>query len=478
MKEKLYKKILALIGVVIITTIGIQFFWNWKLFQQTSQEIHRSIQQNIDSSIKDYFTLFTKENAQELIISSDTTKDYKFWENIPDSIFTPNKNKSKGIVKIIQNSNDDFKHLISGDSIQFDISTSLNVVSIDSFKFSENRVNELKGIFSEIIYALDETPINLSVIDSIFQYKNEIQGIEIGHQIYLNTPVLNHNRTYDNLIRGHSTILPVNEKILVNYSITTLSVLKRQSFGIILSFILIASILIILFFLLSIIQKQKSIHDIKNDFLSNISHEFKTPIATMTIAQENILEQTDSETIKRYATISEQQLNRLTKMVDGLLDLSLLQKEKILLTKESVNMSNFIETIVEKHKTRTESKKIEIDCLDKDILWDIDRFHFESVLDNLIDNAIKYGGNKITISLIKKKHDLQLSVIDNGKDLPKKNLDKLFEKFYRNPSSGDTYQQNGYGIGLHYVKLITEAHNGTVKAKANPTTFTIQLKGE
>ena len=237
-----------------------------------------------------------------------------------------------------------------------------------------------------------------------------------------------------------------------------------------------------MFYLLKIINQQKELAIVKNDLISNITHEFKTPIATVSTAIEaienfNVLD--DKEKTKKYLAMSSIQLKKLHLMVEKLLETATLDSEQLILKKENIDIVEIIEKQVTKHQLITKDKEILFSSNIKPIYLNIDIFHFENVLSNLVDNAIKYGGNKIEININSILNSVEISVADNGQGIDKNLQDRIFDKFYRIPK-GNTHDVKGFGIGLYYSKKIIEKHNGLLNLEATKTNtiFKITMPNE
>lgn len=238
--------------------------------------------------------------------------------------------------------------------------------------------------------------------------------------------------------------------------------------SIFLSFLLSIFIIGCLLFLLKIIFKQKQLSEVKNDFINNITHEFKTPISTISIALEG-LENFDllkDETKKKqYLKISNEQLGRLNQMVEKLLETTILKTDQFELKKESVNLSELIKNMTEKYQFSNRDKSISL-TVENDIYFKVDEFHFENALNNILDNAIKYGGNRIIIKVLSTKKNIEISIKDNGNGIENKYKQKIFDQFYRIPT-GNVHDVKGFGIGLYYTKNIVEKHGGKVFVSEN-----------
>ena len=234
--------------------------------------------------------------------------------------------------------------------------------------------------------------------------------------------------------------------------------------------------------MLKIIKHQKQLAEVKNDLISNITHEFKTPIATISVAIESIKDFdiiNDKDKTKKYLDMSGDQLSKLNLMVEKLLETATLDSDNLELNKEEINVTELLKSIVNKHQFELVDKTFPYISSDEDVLLNVDLFHIENAINNVIDNAIKYGGNEISAEIKQTADWVEISILDNGSSLIKANKDKLFEKFYR-VSKGNTHDVKGFGIGLYYSKKIIEKHHGTIALdlSTNTTCFKISLPNE
>ena len=186
----------------------------------------------------------------------------------------------------------------------------------------------------------------------------------------------------------------------------------------------------------------------------------------------------DPEKTQKYLSISDKQLKKLHLMVEKLLETATLDSENLLLQKETVDVVDFVQKITEKQQALTTAKTIQFSSNIKHFSIDLDIFHFENVINNLIDNALKYGGNQIEVNTTKVMKTVEITIADNGNTIDKSQREKIFDKFYRIPK-GNTHDIKGFGIGLYYTKKIIEKHNGTIQlvSDATHTIFKITLLG-
>lgn len=293
---------------------------------------------------------------------------------------------------------------------------------------------------------------------------------------------LNRNRFPERLQRSY----PVITKSFPTYELTSgenfvramfkppVSYLYKKMAGIVLaSGLLLCVVAFALYYLLRVIGRQKKLADIKNDFISNISHEFKTPIATVTAAieaMEGFGVLSNQVKTKRYLNISKNELQRLTDMVNKLMELSLYEKQDTELNKALVNMNDIIGELVSGYSLAGK-KKITFNYHNHagTNMVMADQHHLYNVLNNLIDNAIKYSGEAVNIDItfFRDKEFFVITIKDDGIGISQSNLSFIFEKFYRVPS-GNIHKVKGYGLGLSYVKYIMEKQGGWCVAESKP----------
>ena len=245
-------------------------------------------------------------------------------------------------------------------------------------------------------------------------------------------------------------------------------------------------LIVIVFFgyTLFVILKQKRLSEIQKDFINNMTHEFKTPISTIAVSTEvlkdtNIVQQ--PERLLQYATVIENENKRLKQHVERVLQMAKLDKEDVGLKKETVNLHEIIQEVVQSIDLALQERQgsIQLNLNAPSSNLPADRHHLTNVIFNLLDNALKYCTSKpsITIQTELNAGTLSLTVEDNGIGISDENKRRIFQKFYRVPT-GNVHDVKGFGLGLHYVKQIVEAHRGRITVASEPgkgCAFTILL---
>jgi len=232
------------------------------------------------------------------------------------------------------------------------------------------------------------------------------------------------------------------------------------------------------------VLKQKRLAEIKNDFISNITHELKTPIATVSVAIEALRTfsaSMDAKKTKEYLDISANELQRLSLLVDKVLKLSMFEKKEIELQYEILDIKTLVEEVTSSMRLQFEKHQADVHLsVEGNTTLEGDRLHLVSVIFNLLDNALKYTNGspaQITIHINGSKDQVRLSIADNGIGIPAEYKDKVFEKFFRVPT-GNLHNAKGYGLGLSYVSHVVGKHKGTIKVESfdeNGSNFIITL---
>ena len=248
------------------------------------------------------------------------------------------------------------------------------------------------------------------------------------------------------------------------------------------SLVFTSLILFCFMYTIYVILRQKKVSEMKNDFINNMTHEFKTPIATISLASDSIpMVIKDEEKVKRFVNIIKQENQRMLSQVEKVLDISKAEKQSFKLNiidldiNEVVNQacSNFSLIIQNRNGSMMQN------LLAKKPIIQGDQTHVSNVIHNLIDNAVKYSQNAPEIEVTTKdaKNGVEIEVKDNGIGMSKDSLKYIFDKFYR-VHTGNLHDVKGFGLGLSYVKSMVDKHNGTVSVKSElnkGSTFTVYL---
>ena len=252
--------------------------------------------------------------------------------------------------------------------------------------------------------------------------------------------------------------------------------------GVITTSALIALVLTFGFwYLLHVIARQRTIEEMKDDFVNNMTHELKTPIAIAYAANDSLLQfpdPKDEERTKKYLTAALDQLSKLSGLVENILAMSMERRKLLTMAKEKIRLRDFLANIIEQQKLKADKPcDIILEC-QGDATVEADPSHFSNVIGNLIDNSIKYSDD--SVSIVIKADAAGVSVSDNGIGIPEKSMPDIWSKFYRVPH-GNISDVKGYGIGLFYVKSIIDKHGWSIGVESKlgkGSKFTIKFSNQ
>lgn len=343
--------------------------------------------------------------------------------------------------------------------------------------------------------------INLQRYDSLLNNVLREHDIEIPHH----TLLIHTGRNADSTVMyidtigmaGDSSYIPTPRAIRYDYDFNMSrsqryqlvfepvdSLVWKHMTGILTtSFIILLILGFSFWFLIRTLLRQKTLEDMKSDFTNNITHELKTPIAVAYAANDALLNfnQAEEKTKRdQYLRISQEQLQRLSSLVEQILSMSMERRKTFRLHPEEVNLKELIVSLVEQHQLKADKPvQITLEIEPEALTIVVDRTHFSNIISNLIDNAVKYSKERadITIRCRQTEQTVTISIADRGIGIPLDKQKHIFDKFYRVPT-GNLHNVKGYGLGLFYVRSMVEKHGGTITVKSEPgkgSIFTITL---
>lgn len=328
---------------------------------------------------------------------------------------------------------------------------------------------------------LNKQPYQLEKLDSL--YKDELESRGIRDAFVIDSQSIErsafHNKAFRQTYREHTRLqtrwIRVNplSDLFVRATFTTpYTYLFGKLLGMLIgSLLLLVLITWCFLFMLNTILKQKRWSAIKSDFISNMTHELKTPIATVSAAIEALRHfqgMEDKAKSQSYLDISQLELKRLNDLVEKVLNISVEENEEMALNKEDFNLVELINGIISREQIKS-GKEVHFNFThdSNNPMIHADKLHLSNVINNLIDNAVKYSGKKVTIrvALQRENNQFNLSVQDNGIGIPKHYQQLIFDKFFRVPT-GDLHNVKGFGLGLSYVRQVIEKHNGSIDVES------------
>jgi len=303
-------------------------------------------------------------------------------------------------------------------------------------------------------------------------YKQELQAanIDASFKLYPNTS--HHNLFLTEKVNTALRRPYIKEFVFAGFESPGVYFLREMKWLLVSSFLLIGITIFCYAYTVKTLLSQQKLAELKNDFVNNMTHELKTPIATINIAAEAIqgfnlsMASTDE-----YLAIIRQQAGNLTNLVDQILKNVLSEQENIGLNMAAVNTALLINRIITDYKPQSEAAGIGINyhANNKGSIAMADEGLLKNAIANLLDNAIKYSGtgSVINIRQTTENGNIIISIVDNGPGIPEQYQNKVFERFFRVPT-GDIHNVKGYGLGLSYAKSIIERHKGALTLISNP----------
>lgn len=280
--------------------------------------------------------------------------------------------------------------------------------------------------------------------------------------------------------------LSVNELLVVAVPNIKGLVLKSLFWRIAISVLFTLIIIAAFFVTVRTMLRQKKLAEIKNDFINNMTHEFKTPIATISLAvdamrNEKVLQ--DRAKLGYFSSIIKEENQRMNRQVETILKASQLEKQEVDLSLKPVHVHEVIKDVVDNFVLQLQEKEgmVEMQLEAAADLINADEVHFSNLVNNLVDNAVKYSKENvppvIRVSTKSNGKHFTMRIEDNGIGMNKDTVKRIFEKFYR-AHTGNVHNVKGFGLGLSYVKAMVEAHDGDIKAESvlgKGSVFTIDL---
>lgn len=282
----------------------------------------------------------------------------------------------------------------------------------------------------------------------------------------------------DDALRSHETLfLSVRED--------KNAIIREMSWMIIASIVFTTIIILAFAVTVRTLFNQKKLSEIKSDFINNMTHELKTPLATISLAidaltNEKVIHDTDK--IKTYSGMIKEENKRMNKQVEKILQAARLEKEEIKLSKVELDAHQVISKVADNILLQIQEKNgtLSLKLSASNPVIEADEVHFSNIIFNLLDNAMKYSNDAphIEVQTLNTGNGmLSIKIKDNGIGMDRETQSRIFEKFYR-AHTGNLHNVKGFGLGLSYVKAIVDAHNGKIKVESvlgKGSTFTVIL---
>ncbi len=538
MKKNVLTGIILLMTVSLVGIVAVQYFWVSNAIRVKEQQFDQSVSRalsNVTSRLKkDQDVLFV---SNQFVASGPgaqyeyTFNDSVVWSdsmNAAQPLILAHSKGGSGISSVSVGTSDGGT-VLSIDALRDDTVRYKTILKLDSLKSEYD--NEYVYVMTELKDSLDlivkrtlsqvnqnRASVNEAIDDMVVELKSldeplsraidpdrlarrmkqsmEDEGIGLNYEyaVYdpetdsltgLGSPGFSQSkgRVYKTRLFPAS-IFDREELLLVSFPGKRSHILRSMGWLLAGSGVFTGIILFTFFITIRVILRQKKLSAIKTDFINNMTHEFKTPIATISLAVDSINNPSvigNPERIRYFTGVIGEENQRMNSRVENVLQMSLIETSEFKLHPEQVDMHDVIGQATRNAELQVKKKEgtLRLDLQASDPVIFADRAHILGVLTNLLDNALKYSSGKpeIHITSSDSPSGFIFSVKDNGVGMTREEQNKIFDKFYR-VSSGDIHNVKGFGLGLSYVKAIILTMKGDIDIKSQPgkgTTFTVKL---
>jgi two-component system, OmpR family, phosphate regulon sensor histidine kinase PhoR len=500
MKKQVIIIIIVMVSIAMATFIGIQVFWIRNSIQLREANFRRSV----DEAVNNALTKLEKIEIARRINSSDSIQHFLSQQVMQSSRESegekqdfdsgirmtdhatnamPNIQETPGI------RNDSQETRLSGDlgnNLSNPPVHDLKKPEIESLRRQNMLMNRIMNqvLGSEIKKDIEQR-ITAGLIDTLLREEFMIKGITLSYEFGVFNPgrnkiVLEKSGSYHDLLlqKGYSfPLMPVNGISTTDFLLVYFPDKSKHAFMSLWGMLLVSLALVVIIisafaYSMFTIIRQRKLSELKNDFINNMTHEFKTPISTVSLACQALSDKdfprTD-EMYENYIHIIEDENRRLGVMAEKILQTAILEKGKLALRLETIDIHSLISDVIKNIAIQVEIRdgSIFTSFQAKNSLLKADKMHLSNVIYNLLDNANKYSPRKpqIHVSTTNNEEGILIRVKDNGIGISKMNQKKIFEKLYRVPT-GDVHNVKGFGLGLSYVKFVVEKHGGTISVES------------
>ncbi len=439
--KKIFPIIICLISLSLLGIIFIQVNWIQNMIKVKEDQLDERVERAL------------KKSGQKLLsLSAEKTFPFKTTEILANPFSGDGIHRNNILSQV---TNTELRELISK-------------------AFSEEKLT-----VPDLEYSVSSSTQTSSFFKPELHSPNFLGLLHTGKREYTYPIIPESGSQFEGLVPSEGSIMV----IIPNSKITILEELKWMLAGAILFTVIIISAFTLT---LRTMLKQKKISEIKSDFINNMTHEFKTPIATISLAVDALKNKKvigNEEKMNYFTGVIKDENIRMNKQVESILQAALLDKQEIQLNLKNLGLNQMVTKAFEYFTIILEENKgeatLKLNATNDTIL--ADEVHINNLIRNLMDNAIKYTKPdvppSIGIATVSNKKYISLQVTDNGIGMNKETVVRIFEKFYR-AHTGNLHNVKGFGLGLTYVKAVVEAHKGKIKVESTlhkGTTFTIDL---
>ncbi|MDD2632748.1 MAG: HAMP domain-containing sensor histidine kinase [Bacteroidales bacterium] len=456
MNRNLLTLVIATVSFVLLSLTAVQFYW-----VRNAIGIERiNFENRVNSAAKEVIYKLEKIKTYNTLSHSNQTRDHfiDYLSGI-DSISlaliadVDSLETSADLLRLLQKSNmaqEIIAEMIDGDQ-PFQIENHLNMEVLDSLLTHELQMHDITNSYSYGVYSSEKGRM---IYKSSDQYNEELLKQGFVFTLY----------PYE--------FLPKPDYLMIYFPYEMRLILKQMAGIILISLLLIFIIIMLFIYVLKIIVWQRRLSEMKNDFINNMTHEIKTPIATISLASEAIRDEAirrNEQLTDSYLKVIDDENNRLAGIAEKILQAAIIENENFRFNREKLNLHDMINVVVNNMTIQVEVKdgSLVFNPGAEKPLVSGDRMHLTNAITNLVDNANKYSPRRprIRITTANYNDGVKICVMDNGMGISNENQKKIFDKLYRVPT-GNVHDVKGFGLGLSYVKTIVELHGGRVTVES------------
>lgn len=507
MDKNKFLLIVILTVVSMVSILLVQFSWISQINELNNERFEKDINDVL-------FTVNQKLEEREILILTRENLEAKFkisrsnetgGVELIESIFSK-KTIQDGEIETKQNSlqfdlESSNKNVDSDDNINASILVEdFNEVTVDTLIQKQiDKVLDRSEMIQIILNKLltgdrnIKTELNKNSIEKLIKTSLKQKNINIDFEYLLldneKNNILLSNTEDDKILKSNFSIslfqndlIDSNLVLFLDFPLKNSYLRDNNIYSLAFSFIFILLIALSFYYVVVKAFRLKKLSEIKNDFIDNMTHELKTPISTISLACEAMIDNKKNK--NDYVKIIDEENKRLGHQVERVLNIARTEKQSYKIDKSSVNIHEIIEESINVFRFKLEKKggKIVNKLNAENPIINGNKSHLVNVFNNLIENGIKYSKDKpvITIESRNDKSSMEISIKDNGIGIKKNNLDKIFDKFYREPQ-GNIHNVKGFGLGLSYVKNIIDKLNAKIFVKSkygHGSVFTLKFNYE
>ena len=496
----------TLVGLALIALIAVQIYWIKSSVKLKEEEFERSVKEALKSTANKLERLEQKNKVSKKIklrkqgvrITKPglVTAANPSGNDVQVRIFEELSTDSSGVItskmsqkEFVGDSMNSQNHFLPYEFLNSSQSTSKSIQSLRDELFQKKEtVNDLfDELISINVYKDYKPKVDSLMLDTILRQELLTEGITTNFVYFVTSSLKNSkaNKNYReaqkdcdssgcfmkiNLSPNNVFVTP--QYLSVNFPDQKSYLLKTMWMMLGVSLMIILILVVAFYYTIATISKQKKLSVIKNDFISNMTHEFKTPISTISLAAEMLNDDSVTKTPEkqqRFVKMIRDENKRLSILVESILQTSILDKGEFKLKRSDLDVHEIINQAIQNTQLLIDQRQGNItkQLGATNCLVNADRVHLTNIIFNLIDNAIKYTKDSpnILISTKDTLEGIEISVKDNGIGISKENQRKIFDKFYRVPT-GNVHNVKGFGLGLSYVLAVVQKHNGTINVES------------